>query len=132
MKGKLSLLKKVSEYCNGVWKPSKKDEAKFLSSNILKRLTGKNKSMNTGKLSEWYVGEILKKKGIKYQSQPVINYTLESGRLLKTRNKVYTNWNNIKLIKQRSRFIQPDYYIPEKDLFIEVKSRSYNCGGTAS
>ena len=30
------------------------------------------------------------------------------------------------------KFIKPDFYIPEKDLFIEVKSRGYNCHGTAS
>jgi len=141
---KSKLLKKISEYCNGVWRPNKKDEAKFLSSCMLKKLTGNNKSMNTGKLSEWYVGEILKKKGIKYQSQPVVKYTdlgsLNStgsgsvNSIYKTRNKIYTNWNCMKIIKKSSRvrFIQPDYYIPEKDLFIEVKSRSYNCGGTAS
>ena len=107
---KMCIMKKINIYCNGIWKPNKKMETSFLSSKILKNVTGNNKSMNTGKLSEWYVGKILKDKGIEYQSQPSIHYTL----------------NN------KKRFIQPDFYIPSKDLFIEVKSRSYNCNGTAS
>ena len=41
-------------------------------------------------------------------------------------------FNSKKVKNKKSRFIQPDFYIPEKDLFIEVKSRSYNCNGTAS
>jgi hypothetical protein len=45
---------------------------------------------------------------------------------------------NIKMVDEdltvgkSTRFIQPDYYLPDHDLFIEVKSRSYNCHGTAS
>jgi len=106
----LGIMKKINMYCNGIWKPNKKTETSFLSSKTLKNVTGNNRSMNTGKLSEWYVGKILKDKGIEYQSQPSVHYTL----------------NN------KKRFIQPDFYIPSKDLFIEVKSRSYNCNGTAS
>lgn len=104
------VLRKVENYCKGIWKPSKKDEIKFLSSNVLKNLTGNNKSMNTGKLSEWYIYHILNKKGIHFQIQPKIKYNLD--------NKI--------------RYIQPDFYIPNKNMFIEVKSRSYNCTGTAS
>jgi len=104
------ILKKINMYCNGTWKPTKKEETTFLSSQILKKTIGKNKSMNTGKLSEWYVSKILKDKGITFKEQPVIKYTL----------------NN------KQRYIQPDFYIPDKDLFIEVKSRGYNCNGTAS
>ena len=71
-----SLLQKIDKYCNGVWKPNKTDEFKFLSNGMLKKITGHNKSMNTGKLSEWYVGEILRKKGINYTCQPVVKYNL--------------------------------------------------------
>ncbi len=62
---------------------------------------------NTGKLSELYVKTLLENKNCKYISQPKINISV-------------------------NKFIIPDFYLPEKDLFIEVKSRSYFCGGTAS
>jgi hypothetical protein len=106
----IPVLRKVENYCKGIWKPNKKNETKFLSSNVLKNLTGNNKSMNTGKLSEWYIYYILNKKGIQFQIQPKIKYNLD--------NKI--------------RYIQPDFYIPAKNMFIEVKSKSYNCTGTAS
>jgi ribosomal protein L13E len=60
------------------------------------------KSMNTGKLSEWYIRQILKDKKIIFQEQPRIKYQIEN----------------------KSRYIQPDFFIPDKNLFIEVKSRS--------
>jgi hypothetical protein len=206
-----SLLQKIDKYCNGVWKPNKTDEFKFLSNGMLKKITGHNKSMNTGKLSEWYVGEILRKKGINYKCQPIVKYNLnnnlnktmlkkkivsklQSTPLIKlgfkdkitrtTRSSVghqtrlcsgmYTTGygsftgpltrNKARLlhkkngtkdtsvpvspepepeqkvqmfdkdltVRKSTRFIQPDYYLPDHDLFIEVKSRSYNCNGTAS
>ncbi|NDA63903.1 MAG: hypothetical protein EBX50_18025 [Chitinophagia bacterium] len=219
------LLQKIEKYCNGIWKPNKTDEFKFLSNGMLKKITGHNKSMNTGKLSEWYVGEILRKKGINYKCQPIIKYNLnkiipknniinklgsclhssieseQTGTKLGFKNKIkritrssssnilgvnvaslfMTGSNSFtgpltrsksrllyrkkcKLTKdtkntpvtvlydpettqiqksvkisdddftvgKSSRFIQPDYYLPDYDLFIEVKSRSYNCNGTAS
>jgi hypothetical protein len=104
------IFKKIKNYCHGIWKPNKKDEQIFLSSNILKNTTGNKKSMNTGKLSEWYIRQILKDKKIIFQEQPRIKYQIEN----------------------KSRYIQPDFFIPDKNLFIEVKSRSYNCNGTAS
>lgn len=199
-----SLLQKIDKYCNGVWKPNKMDEFKFLSNSMLKKITGHNKSMNTGKLSEWYVGEILRKKGINYTCQPIVKYNLNNtipknkivtgncfvqpqtmkitritrssvnshnnigsclvqartqtgsshfttpltrskARLLQKKNGKVTKDKDISDIKENftvpvsvravgksSRFIQPDYYLPDYDLFIEVKSRSYNCNGTAS
>ena len=70
--------------------------------------TNFNCNINTGKLSEWYIEEILKKNNFKYVMQPRINYG------------------------DAGCYLKPDFYLPEKNLFIEVKSRSYNCGGTAS
>jgi hypothetical protein len=32
----------------------------------------------------------------------------------------------------RKRYLQPDFYIPSKKLFVEIKSRTYNCCGTTS
>jgi hypothetical protein len=164
------LIQKIDNYCNGIWKPNKKEETTFLSSSLLKKVTGNNKSMNTGKLSEWYVGELLKSKGISFKSQPIIRYNLDKvnygnslkqgvvpstqGMVTRSKSKLLSNKVNSKSkifknvlnifnnknvknvvntdINKKSRFIQPDFYIPEKDLFIEVKSRSYNCNGTAS
>jgi hypothetical protein len=162
------LIQKIDNYCNGIWKPNKKEETTFLSSSLLKKVTGNNKSMNTGKLSEWYVGELLKSKGISFKSQPIIRYNLDKvnygnslkqgtatqgmvpstqGMVTRSKSKLLSNkvnskskifknvlniFNSKKVPNKKSRFIQPDFYIPEKDLFIEVKSRSYNCNGTAS
>ena len=168
------MIQKIDNYCNGIWKPNKKDETTFLSSSLLKKITGNNKSMNTGKLSEWYVAELLKSKGIAFKSQPIIRYNLNKVNLrldgyngttdtipykgvvtrsklnltsnkissktsskTRSKTKIFKNIFNSKKVKTtdvttKSRFIQPDFYIPEKDLFIEVKSRSYNCNGTAS
>lgn len=109
--GKTScILDKIKHYCHGSWKPGQKEEKLFLSSKILKNTTGNKQSMNTGKLSEWYIHHILQTKGITFEKQPKITF--------KYNNKI--------------RYIQPDFYIPDKNLFIEVKSRSYNCAGTAS
>lgn len=150
------MIQKIDNYCNGIWKPNKKEETSFLSSSLLKKITGNNTSMNTGKLSEWYVGELLKSKGIAFKSQPIIRYNIDKKRSsyynstvgmtgttgtygVTTRSK--SKLSKTKLFKNvfkstctpgKSRFIQPDFYIPEKNLFIEVKSRSYNCNGTAS
>lgn len=110
MISKKCILNKINLYCTGKWKPDKKTEKLFLSNKILKTIIGKNNSMNTGKLSEWYVGKFLKTKKIKFLEQPVIHYTLDG----------------------KKKFLKPDFYIPKKDLFIEVKSRGYNCNGTAS
>lgn len=148
------IIQKIDNYCNGIWKPNKKEETSFLSSSLLKKITGNNTSMNTGKLSEWYVGELLKSKGIAFKSQPIIRYNIDkkgttettgtSGVTTRSKsklNKTKLFKNVLKVFKstsdrsntfRKSRFIQPDFYIPEKNLFIEVKSRSYNCNGTAS
>lgn len=44
---------------------------------------------------------------------------------------------DLKFVKNKrmtvgATYIVPDFYIPEKDLILEVKSRGYNCGGTSS
>lgn len=99
---------KIKKYCSGKTKLSEVDEYKFLSEPELQNFTGVNLSKNSGKISEWYVGQLLKERGIKYVQQPIIKYG------------------------KGKRYLQPDFYIPGKNLFIEVKSRTYNCGGTSS
>ena len=99
---------KIKRYCSGKSRLNASQERAFLSDPDLQAFTGVNLSKNSGKLSEWYVGQVLKEKGIKYIQQPTIKYG--SGK----------------------RYLQPDFYIPHKNLFVEVKSRTYNCGGTSS
>lgn len=99
------MINEIKEFCEG----SKLDselEQQFLKNPCLKSLTGVNTSNNSGKISEWYVKETLKNKNIKYIEQPIIRYG--------------------------KRHIRPDFYLPDLDLFVEVKSRTYNCVGTAS
>lgn len=110
LKSKRNILKKINMYCTGKWKPNKTIEKSFLSNKILKKMIGNNSITNTGKLSEWYVSKILKDKKIDFLEQPIIKYNING----------------------KKKYIQPDFYIPKKDLFIEVKSRGYNCNGTAS
>ncbi len=98
----------IKKYCSGKTRLNEEDEMKFLSDPELQKYTGVNLSKNSGKISEWYVGQLLKEKGIKYIQQPIIKYG------------------------KGKRYLQPDFYIPDKNLFIEVKSRTYNCGGTSS
>jgi hypothetical protein len=94
-------------YCIGKYKLSAIEESNFLADKALKKYTGVNTSKNSGKISEWYISHLLNKKKIVYENQPTIYY-------------------------DGNRRLQPDFYIPSKNLFIEVKSRTYNCGGTAS
>lgn len=102
------ILNKIKKYCSGRSRLNAKQEKEFLSDNNLHVYTGVNLSKNSGKISEWYVGYLLREKNIEYIQQPTIKYG--SGK----------------------RYLQPDFYIPSKNLFIEVKSRTYNCGGTSS
>ena len=83
-----------------------KQEILFL--NKFNKFMNINKTNNTGKLSELYVKHLLEQNNIKYKEQPIIRYGSEKN------------------------YIKPDFYIKEKDLFIEVKSRSYYISGTAS
>lgn len=106
------MLNNIKRYCLGKSRLNQVDEKCFLADVKLKEFTGVNTSKNTGKIGEWYVSSILKENNIDFISQPTIKY-------------VDTNTN-------KKRYLQPDFYIPDKDLFIEVKSRTYNCGGTAS
>lgn len=102
------MYKLIREYCCGIYKKCVKSERKFLMDKRVCRHTGVNVSKNSGKISEWYVGEVLRRCGIKYIKHPKIKYGMNG------------------------RYLQPDFYIPSKDMFIEVKSRTYNCGGTSS
>jgi hypothetical protein len=101
------MLNRIRMYCIGKYKMSAMDEKIFLADESLKKFTGVNTSNNSGKISEWYIRHLLDEKKIEYNSQPTIYY-------------------------DKKRRLQPDFYIPSKNLFIEVKSRTYNCGGTAS
>ena len=99
---------KIKKYCSGKSRLNAVQEKEFLSEPKLQEFTGVNLSKNSGKLSEWYVSQVLREKGIEYLQQPTIKYG--TGK----------------------RYLQPDFYIPSKNLFVEVKSRTYNCGGTSS
>jgi hypothetical protein len=102
------IFNKIKKYCSGKFRFNAKNEKEFLSDINLQTYTGVNLSKNSGKISEWYVGQLLNNNGIHYISQPTIKYG------------------------KAKRYLQPDFYIPSKNLFIEVKSRTYNCGGTSS
>lgn len=98
----------IKRYCSGKSRLNATQEREFLSNPELREFTGVNLSKNSGKISEWYVSQLLKEKGIDFVKQPTIKYGTAK------------------------RFLQPDFYIPSKNLFVEVKSRTYNCGGTSS
>lgn len=65
-----------------------------------------NNCKNTGILSEKYIEKILTDNNINYK------------RKLR--------------IKTEKSYIIPDFYLPEYDIILEIKSRSYTCTGTAS
>ena len=106
------MLNKIKRYCLGKSRLTCIQEKQFLADSDLQEFTGVNLSKNSGKISEWYVYHLLKDKGIEFIAQPTIKYG--------------------PIINKKQRYLQPDFYIPSKNLFIEVKSRTYNCGGTAS
>lgn len=96
----------IRKYCFGEYKfPSRIEEGYFLKE--MYNFLNLKETSNSGKLSEWYIEHILKENGIKYLPQPCIRYA-------------------------GIRYIKPDFYLPEKDIFIEVKSRTFNTSGTAS
>ncbi len=109
----VDMLNNIKKYCSGKVKFNINQEKQFLSDSYLHEFTGVNLSKNSGKISEWYVGQLLHEKGIKFIAQPNIKY-----------GEIIPN--------KKQRFLQPDFYIPSKNMFIEVKSRTYNCGGTSS
>ena len=100
----MDLKNKIREYCCGK-SFNNSEQTKLLQESV--ELTKFKTSANSGRLSEWYVEQILKDNFIKYKSQPRINYG-------------------------NSKYIKPDFYLPDQDIFIEVKSRSYNMSGTAN
>lgn len=106
------MLNNIKRYCLGKSRLSQIQEKMFLADSALQEFTGVNLSKNSGKISEWYVSNLLKDNGIEFLVQPIIKYG--------------------PIINKKQRYLQPDFYIPSKNLFIEVKSRTYNCGGTAS
>jgi hypothetical protein len=106
------ILNKIKRYCLGKSRLTTVQEKQFLADSSLQEFTGVNLSKNSGKISEWYVSKLLGDKDIKFIAQPTIKYG--------------------PIVNKKQRYLQPDFYIPSKNLFIEVKSRTYNCGGTAS
>lgn len=102
------MFKKIESYCLAKYIPNKKEEAEFLKEASF-FINSKN-TLNSGKLAEWYISEMLENSKVNFQVQPKIEYKIE---------------NTLK-------FIKPDFYIPDKNLFIEVKSKTFNCSGTAS
>lgn len=106
------MLNKIKRYCVGKSRLSYTQEKQFLTDSNLQEFTNVNLSRNSGKISEWYVCQLLKDKGVEFIAQPIIKYG--------------------PTINKKQRYLQPDFYIPDKNLFIEVKSRTYNCTGTAS
>ena len=103
---------KIKRYCSGKSRLNALQEKDFLADINLHTYTGVNLSKNSGKISEWYVCQLLKEKGIEFVEQPNIKYG--------------------PIVNKKQRYLQPDFYIPSKNMFIEVKSRTYNCGGTSS
>lgn len=99
---------KIKRYCSGKLILNALQEKDFLADINLHAYTGVNLSKNSGKISEWYVCQLLKEKCIDFLEQPNIKYGV------------------------KERYFKPDIYIPSKNMFIEVKSRTYNCGGTSS
>lgn len=106
------LLDKIRRYCLGKSRLNLQQEKEFLSNIALQEFTNVNLSKNSGKISEWYVSHLLKERGVDFISQPIIKYG--------------------PFVNKKQRYLQPDFYLPSKKLFIEVKSRTYNCAGTAS
>ena len=100
------LFKKIENYCLAKWIPTVQEESVFLKQTA--ELLNTKSNLNSGRVSEWYISHILDNANIEYIEQPRVNYN------------------------EKSNFIKPDFYIPSKDLFIEVKSKSFNCSGTAS
>jgi len=100
------MFKRIENYCLAKEIPNKFQETLFLKE-ASEFINCKN-TANSGILSEWYISQILTNLNVKFQIQPQIKY--QNGK----------------------KFIKPDFYIPEKNLFIEVKSKTFNCSGTAS
>lgn len=106
------MLNNIKKYCLGLSKLTLVEEKRFLANESLQEFTNVNLSKNSGKISEWYVSQLLTEKGIEFIPQPIIKYG--------------------PIVNKKQRYLQPDFYIPSKNMFIEVKSRTYNCAGTAS
>ena len=102
------MFQKIENYCLATFIPNKLQEIQFLKEASI-FIQSKN-TLNSGKLAEWYISQILKNLDVNFQVQPKIEYILD---------------NTVK-------FIKPDFYVPDKNLFIEVKSKTFNCSGTAS
>ena len=64
------MLNKIKRYCLGKSRLSYIQEKQFLADSCLQDFTGVNLSKNSGKISEWYVCQLLKDKGIEFISIP--------------------------------------------------------------
>lgn len=95
------------KYCLGQWVPGDAgEEAKFLSSAKVARVTGRPGSTNSGATGEWAVGRIVGKQGLSYVQQASIR-------------------------NAKGAIVRPDGYIPELNMYVEVKSRAYYSTGSS-
>jgi hypothetical protein len=106
---KEDIMQDIRSYCFGkgnLFIKNYKEELCFI--NKCNKYMNINETSNTGKLSEIYAKIILEKNKIKFKEQPIIKYGTDK------------------------RFIKPDFYLEDQNLFIEIKSRSYFMSGTIS
>lgn len=102
------MTKKAMKYCLGEWIPKDtNEEANFLNSVGVERLTGAPGRTNSGAIGEWAVGKIVAQQGFTYYRQKCVRAT--NGSLLR-----------------------PDGYIPELNMYVEVKTRAYYSKGSWS
>ena len=96
----------MMRYCLGEWIPTgSREEADFLKG-IGKVIGGGGARFSTGPIGEWAVQEIVSDTGLHYDSQ--VNVKTPDGRVMR-----------------------PDGYIPELDMYVEVKSRAYHSSGAS-
>lgn len=98
---------KAMRYCLGKWIPKDSgQEMQFLNSAMVAQRTRVAGTTNSGAIGEWAVGKIVRGLGLKYVKQTFV----------RAKNGVV---------------VRPDGYIPELNLYIEVKSRAYFSKGSS-
>ena len=97
-------MQRIIDYCTSTWRPKNKEqEINFLKDSDVAYVTSKKiTSTNPGILGEKATKWIIETEGFKWQTPGKING------------------------------MRPDGYVPELNLFLEVKTRSYHIGGSAS
>ena len=99
---------KAMQYCTGKWIPaSAKVETKFLKSNMVAKLVGGQQGcVTSGPIGEWATEHIVTSAGFRYDAQACV----------KTPN---------------GGVMRPDGFIPELNMFVEVKTRAYYSSGAS-